>query len=69
MLQGQAPKKEPLLVWQLTTNGAGFACTGCLWAFPNPDKLTEQEHDQAKVNRAFSEHVCNRDLPLKKFKW
>jgi len=68
-MQGQAPGKEHILAWQLTANGKGFACSGCSWAFPNPNKLTKQEHDQAEVNRCFSEHVCNRDLPLKKFKW
>jgi len=68
-MQGEGPKKDRRLVWQLTTSGAGFACTGCLWAFPNPNKLTEQEHDQSEVDRAFSEHVCNRKPPLKKFEW
>jgi hypothetical protein len=68
-MQGEGPKKDRRLVWQLTTGGAGFACTGCLWAFPNPKRLTEQEHDAVEVNRAFSGHVCNREPPLKKFNW
>lgn len=68
-MQSQRPKAQRLLIWQITSNSEGFSCSSCSWIFANPDKLTEQEHDAAEVQRRFTEHVCNRELPLKKFKW
>lgn len=61
--------KERLLMWQITGDTGCFACTGCSWTFPNPKKLIQQQHDQAEVHRRFTEHTCNRELPLKQFRW
>jgi hypothetical protein len=61
--------KGRVLVWQATPTGEEFVCTSCSWTYPNPLKLTEQEHDASQVERRFAEHICNRDLPLKRFDW
>jgi hypothetical protein len=68
-MPGQGPIEDRVLVWQVTTKGEGFACSRCSWSYPNPQKLTEREHDAAQVQRRFDEHICNRELPLKKFNW
>jgi len=60
---------ERALVWQLTNKGEGFTCSQCSWTYPNPLKLTEKAHDISQVQRRFNEHICNRELPLKKFNW
>ena len=76
-MQGQAPKKERILVWQMSLGANGdmpihsdcFTCTVCSWAFPNPKALTQEQHDMTDVDSRFAGHVCGRNLPLKKFKW
>jgi hypothetical protein len=60
---------ERALVWQITRDTECFACSICSWTLLNPKKLTEQNHDLFEVQRRFTEHVCNRYLPLKKFNW
>jgi len=69
MRAGQAMSQERVLVWQITNKGEGFACSQCSWTYPNPEKLTEQEHDARQVQRRFDEHICRLELPLKKFNW
>jgi len=64
-----APASGRVLVWQVTADRECYACTKCSWTYPNPNKLTEKEHDTGQVQRRFAEHFCNRELPPKKFTW
>jgi hypothetical protein len=59
MQQSHAAKKRAL-IWQITGERECYACAGCSWTYPNPNKLTEQEHDASQVQRRFNEHICNR---------
>jgi hypothetical protein len=68
-MQGQAPKKERALVWQITSSAECFACSECSWVLPNPKNRKAQEREIAEVQRYFAEHVCSSHLPLKKFNW
>jgi hypothetical protein len=52
-METTSPKAERLLIWQVTNDREGYACSGCPWTFPNPRKLTEHEHDEAEVQRSF----------------
>jgi len=68
-MTGQAPQKQRMLIWQITTDAECFVCSECSWVLPNPKNKTEQEHNAAEVQRHFIEHVCRYELPLKKFNW
>ena len=76
LMQGQAPQKERILVWQMSLGFNGndsiecdcFSCTVCSWTFPNPKALTQEQHDMTAVDSRFAGHVCSRNLPRKKFK-
>ena len=76
-MPGEAPKKERILVWQMSPGFKGdmsiendcFSCTGCSWTFPNPKNLTQEQHDMTAVDSRFTGHVCSRNLPPRKFNW
>jgi hypothetical protein len=62
-------KGQRILIWQITNDGEGFACTSCSWQFPNPEELAEGEHDAKQVYRRFCAHVCSAETSLKKDNW
>jgi hypothetical protein len=35
----------------------------------DPLKFSDQGHQASQVQRRFNEHICDRELPLKKFNW
>jgi hypothetical protein len=68
-MQDKIPAKDRMLVWQITRDTECFACSECSWVLPNPEGLTEEEHDLSEVQRRFIGHVSSPHLPLKKFNW
>jgi hypothetical protein len=66
MADKRATTGERGLIWQITPDREGFACSACSWTFPNLKDLAEGEHDPTEVYRRFSEHLCTRETSLRK---